>query len=608
MFRRTIPIALIALITAGACSVNAAAGPSRPAQAICPPETIEDSPPDTVTVETGGPAVEEPPSSDELDSRCDIDPARYYLSYVSPDYSDGAAPSGGVAMPNAVPETESVVDRESGVAIPAPPPAPPEPGPLDDNTFVDAGDSTWVDTASDRESTFALDVDTGSFSVAQQFLSEGYLPEPDSIRPEEWINSFDYGDDPATDAPLAVTVDATTAGPDGTALVRLGVTTEDLDRSERPAANITFVIDTSGSMDIRDRLGMVKASLALLVKHLRTDDTISIVTYGDSASPVLAPTPVEDWRDIVDAIDALQPGGSTNMEAGLLLGYEQARESFEADEINVVVLASDGVANVGVTDADVLTDEITQAGEEGIHLVTVGYGMGNYNDHLMEQLANQGDGFYSYVDTFFEAHRLFVDDLTPTLYVVAQQAKVQVVFDPEVVERYRLIGYENRMLDDEDFRDDTVDAGELGAGHQVSALYEIDVVDGGGVDGGGVDGSGADRAGSDEAIDAGTVRLRWQAPGSDIDDAGAITEIEADIVIADDEASDAVRMAALVAYTAELLRANTVVSERGVTLDDLRDEAAALADDGVEGADVMVDFIDDALDAEAPYPTVTIED
>jgi Ca-activated chloride channel family protein len=311
---------------------------------------------------------------------------------------------------------------------------------------------------------------------------------------------------------------------------------------------------------------------------------------------VLAPTPVEEWRDIVDAIDALVPSGSTNMEAGLLLGYEQAREtaaSHRGDEaaIDVVVLASDGVANQGVTDPEVLIDEITDAaeegpaGEQGIHLVTVGYGMGNYNDHLMEQLADQGDGFYSYVDTFAEAERLFVDELTPTLYVVAEEAKVQVVFDPDVVSEYRLIGYENRMLDDEEFTDDTVDAGELGAGHEVTAVYEVALVDG---------------AGSGDV--AGTVRLRWAEPGS-----GDVTEIERDLTIGD-AASDAVRLATLVAHTAEVLKGNEVVTRRGVTLEELLDEAEALVVGDVEGADVMEDLLRDALDAVPPYPTDPIED
>jgi Ca-activated chloride channel homolog len=233
----------------------------------------------------------------------------------------------------------------------------------------------------------------------------------------------------------------------------------------------------------------------------------------------------------------------------------------------------------------VLTEQIMQSGDEGIHLVTVGYGMGNYNDHLMEQLADQGDGFYSYVDTFAEAERLFVDELTPTLYVVAEEAKVQVVFDPDVVAGYRLIGYENRMLDDEQFTDDTVDAGELGAGHQVSALYEIELVGG---------------AGTGDI--AGEVRLRWQEPGTD-----DVTEVDRDIEIGDDP-SDAVRMAALVGYTAELLKGNEVVSDRDVTIEDLLDEAEELADEGVDGADVLEDLLEDALDARAPSPTVSVED
>jgi Ca-activated chloride channel family protein len=584
MFRRLIPLAIAALVSTGSLAASAAGRSPSTADGPCPKPPV-----DTLDPEASDPATTLA-DSDELESRCDIVPEAYYLSYTSPEYEDMAVPAPASTSTGGV----AVAEAGDGIVEPMPPTYP-EPGPLDDNTFVDEGDSTWVDTESDRESTFALDVDTGSFSVAQQFLAEGYRPEPDSIRPEEWINSFDYGDEPADrDDVLDITVDATSDGPDGTALVRLGITTSDLDPIERPSANITFVIDTSGSMDIRERLGMVKASLALLVRNLRPDDTIAIVTYGDMATPVLAPTPVEEWRDIVEAIDELSPGGSTNMEAGLLLGYEQARESYDPDDINVVVLASDGVANQGVTDPEVLTEQITQSGEHGIHLVTVGYGMGNYNDYLMEQLADQGDGFYSYVDTFAEAERLFVDELTPTLYVVAEQAKVQVVFDPAVVSRYRLIGYENRMLDDEQFTDDSVDAGELGAGHQVSALYEVELV--------GSDGDVTDSGDGGDA-DVGTVRLRWNDP-----ETGDVDEIEQDIEIDDDdEASDSLRMAALVAYTAEVLKGNSVVTERDVELDDLLEEAEELADEGVDGAADMVEFLEAAIDAVPPAITA-IED
>ncbi len=534
--------------------------------AACPPPE---------TVHLGG---SEHARTDEPTDRCAIDAEAYYRDYASESVEMTTTvtptPTGGA---------NATADAATEEAVPAPPIVViDEPGVLDDNTFVDSGDSLWVATEDDRESTFALDVDNGSFNVAQTFLANGYRPEPDSIRVEEWVNAFSYGDEPAADADLAVTVESAATGETGTAMVRVGVTTRQLDAESRPPANLTFVIDTSGSMDIRERLGLVQSSLALLVRSLRPDDTIAIVTYGDDAHPLLAPTPVAEWPRIVDAIDALQPGGSTNMEAGLLLGYEAARESYDPEALNVVVLASDGVANQGVTDPEVLTDEITQAGEEGIHLVTVGYGMGNYNDHLMEQLADLGDGFYSYIDTFHEAVDLFVDDLTPTLTVVAEEAKIQVVFDEDVVARYRLIGYENRALDDDQFTDDTVDAGELGAGHEASALYEVELAPG----------ASADAA-------AGEIRLRWRSTES-----GEVVELDEPLTVdGDAEASDSLRLATLVATTAEVLRGNSVVSDRGVTLDQLLVDAQELDADGVDGADEMVELITTAIHAEDPVPT-----
>ncbi|WP_116998671.1 vWA domain-containing protein [Desertimonas flava] len=597
---RLVPLALSLAVSCGilagttASSAHAAGGDP----AGCAPIAADDaSATDESAADPPDDSMAEPVDADDLDSRCDIDPASYYLGYTSPPMdADGAvvyaAPPGGPAQTTGGVPMPAVAEADAAAVEPGPPmiPLPPdEPGITEDNTFVDAGDSTWVTAQDDRESTFALDVDTGSMSVARTFLDQGLRPEPDSIRPEEWINSFDFGDPPATDGALAATVESRPADGDDPALVRIGITTAELADEDRPPANITFVIDTSGSMDIRERLGLVKASLALLVRSLRTDDTISIVTYGDDATPVLAPTAVADWRDIVDAIDALGPGGSTNMEAGLRLGYEQARENLDPEGLNVVVLASDGVANVGVTDADELTADITQASEDGIHLVTVGYGMGNYNDHLMEQLSNQGDGFYSYVDTFGEAVRLFVDELTPTLTVVAAEAKVQVVFDPEVVARYRLVGYENRQLDDADFTDDTVDAGELGAGHAVSALYELELVD-------------QEAAGRDTSV-AGNVRLRWADPATD-----EVTETETPIDLADGDASSTtLRFAALVANTAEVLKGGSVVTERGVSLEDLLVEAEALAADGVEGAADMAEVITLAIHAQ-PIDTVSVED
>jgi Ca-activated chloride channel homolog len=556
MFTRLLPTAVAFTALSGAIAVTAAGGDG---EACARPEPTASAAPTTTTP--------------DLDGRCAIDAEAYYLAYQEGDYdmATTAAPSpgtptGGVAQEVAEMMPPIVID---------------EPGVLEDNTFVDAGDSLWVATDEDRESTFALDVDTGSYNVATTFLANGYRPEPDSIRAEEWINAFTYGDEPATGVDLAITTDsALDDADDRRALVRIGVSSRQVDADERPPANITFVIDTSGSMDIRERLGLVQSSLALLVRSLRVDDTIAIVTYGDDARPVLEPTPVAEWPRIVDAIDALGPGGSTNMEAGLRLGYEQARRSHDPEALNVVVLASDGVANVGVTDADVLTDEITQAGEDGIHLVTVGYGMGNYNDHLMEQLADLGDGFYAYVDTFAEAVDLFVDNLTPTLTVVAEEAKIQVVFDDESVAAYRLIGYENRALDDESFRDDTVDAGELGAGHQISAVYEVEL---------------AADAGSAET-ELGEVRLRWRSTES-----GEVVELDQPLTLgAAGEPSDSLRFATLVAHTAEVLRGNSVVADRGLTLDGLLAEAVTLDEAGVDGADELVELIGTAIHAEDP--------
>ncbi len=484
--------------------------------------------------------------------RLDVDPRSYFDDYQSPDFEDDIAFS--------PPAEQFAVEGDV-----APPPLPPQPPTVtEDNTFVDAGQSVWTATTDDAESTFALDVDTGSYSVARRFVAEGFRPDPDSIRPEEWINSFDYGDASADSTDLAAVVEigpAPYAG-DGVELIRVGVTTREIAAADRPPAALTFVVDTSGSMDIRERLGLVKASLALLVEQLNDDDTIAIVTYGSDARALLAPTPVAEAETIVAAIDRLQPGGSTNMEAGLVTGYRQARDSFRQDGVNAVILASDGVANVGVDDPDGLVGLIEQAGNDGIHLVTVGYGMGNFNDDLMEQLADQGDGFYSYIDTFEEAERLFVDDLTPTLTVIAEDAKVQVVFDPAVVAEYRLIGYANRALDDSEFRDDTVDAGELGAGHAATALYEIVRTAG-----------GAGRS-------PGEVRLRWTSAGSD-EVAETTTAIPAD---PSTDPSDAFRLAALVAASAEVLRGDPVRVDRGVTVDQLAEDARTLAGEGVDGA------------------------
>lgn len=503
----------------------------------------------------------------------DLDPQSYIDGYQSAAV-DTASP---------VPLPVSVESKSPSTTIGAGATAVyPVPGPLDDNVFVDSGDSTFVSCASDAESTFGLDVDTGSYRVARTTLDMATRPDPASIRVEEWVNAFTYGDPDPQGSDLGVVVESGQAPhtTDGTQLVRVGVTTRAIDDAARPPANITFVVDTSGSMDIRERLGTVKASLALLVQHLNDGDTLSIVEYGSEARVLLEPTPVQDVDRIVAVIDAMRSEGSTNMEAGLMLGYDQARAAFRPGGLNVVVLASDGVANVGSTDPTVLTEQITKAGEQGIHLVTVGYGMGNYNDFLMEQLADRGDGFYSYVDTLAEARRLFVSDLTPTLTVVAKDAKIQVRFDPAVVDTYRLIGYENRMMDDEQFDNAAADAGELGAGHRVSALYEVRL-----------------KAGATGPA-AAEVALRWTSTE------GGAQELRRPVTLSSGAVPTATKLAATVAGVAEVLRGNSVVTARGLTLDALLADAQELRAANVNGADELVELILQAKDA-SPAPATT---
>jgi Ca-activated chloride channel family protein len=279
----------------------------------------------------------------------------------------------------------------------------------------------------------------------------------------------------------------------------------------------------------------VKGALTSLVESLRPTDQVGIVVYGSNAKKILEPTPVSEIQTILDAIRGLEPGGSTNAEEGLRLGYKLASRSFLTGGINRVILCSDGVANVGNTGSDKILESIREYASQGIQLTTVGFGMGNYNDVLMEQLADDGDGIYAYVDTPDEAEKLFVDDLTGTLQVIAMYAKVQVDFNPEVVSRFRLIGFENRALEDDEFRDDSVDAGEIGAGHSVTALYEIKMIE-------------------NAQGNIATVFMRWQDP-----DTQEVIEIASSIDTSEfarsfDESSSSFKLAVMVAEFAEVLR------------------------------------------------------
>lgn len=354
---------------------------------------------------------------------------------------------------------------------------PPNSAIYDDVFYSSHGTNPFIDTEDDNFSTFAMDVDTASYTVMRRYLRDGNIPPADSVRVEEYINSFDYNySAPTTEQTFAIHLEGAHAKfGEGKRLqlLRIGIQGCDIPEINRKDAILTFVVDISGSMNMENRLGLVKRALTLLVDQLRPTDKVGIVVYGSNAQVVLPHTGIENREYIIEAINRLHTNGATNAEEGLRVGYKLALKNSKSNCINRVILCSDGVANVGQTGPDAILKKISNYVKEGVTLTTVGFGMGNYNDTLMEQLANKGNGTYAYVDTIKEAKRVFVEDLTGTLQVIAKDAKIQVEFNPETVSRFRLLGYENRSLAHEDFRKDDVDAGEVGAGHSVTALYEI---------------------------------------------------------------------------------------------------------------------------------------
>ena len=324
-------------------------------------------------------------------------------------------------------------------------------------------------------STFSIDVDTASYSNVRRFLNGGRLPPLDAIRIEELINYFPYDYAGPTDkAPFAVHVDAAGAPwkPEHR-LVRIGLQGKAVDLSERPDANLVFLIDVSASMSDHNKLELVQRSLNLLVEQMEGRDRIAVVVYAGVSGLALPSTTANNHETIKHAISNLRSGGSTNGGAGIELAYSVAQRHFIPDGINRVILCTDGDFNVGTTDRGSLTRLIEDKAKTGVFFSVLGFGMGNYQDATMEELSNKGNGNYGYVDSIREARKVFVDQMLGTLMTIAKDVKVQVEFNPARVGAYRLIGYENRMLAKEDFNDDTKDAGEIGAGHSVTALYEI---------------------------------------------------------------------------------------------------------------------------------------
>lgn len=490
---------------------------------------------------------------------------------MSAPASDSAA-SGDYSY--AAPAAESVAAAQDVVAERAQPA---------DMFFKDYGVNGFVESAQDALSTFAVDVDTGSYTLARSYLNDGLLPPTDAIRVEEFVNYFDYDYAlPAADETFGITIDGAPSpfAPPDHQLLRIGIQGYDIRAEDRQNAALTFVIDVSGSMDMENRLGLAKQALNLLVEELRPTDAVAIVVYGSTARVVLPMTSAAEKATIIEAIGRLLPDGSTNAEEGLQLAYEQAWRAFNPQAINRVVLLSDGVANVGRTGPGAILETIAQYAAKGITLTTVGMGMGNYNDTLMEQLADQGDGFYSYVDDIDEAHRLFVEELPSTLQTIAKDAKVQVEFNPALVTSYRLVGYENRDVADDDFRNDAVDAGEIGAGHSVTALYEV------------VLHPQAPQASANELAE---VNVRWQdlASGEVLETNATLTYDELTPTFVESDLN--FQLAVTVAQYGEILRdsAWSQANSLGTVLAEAQRINTAMADLDLETADVseLVDLL-----------------
>ncbi|MFV2059588.1 MAG: von Willebrand factor type A domain-containing protein [Gammaproteobacteria bacterium] len=324
-------------------------------------------------------------------------------------------------------------------------------------------------------STFSIDVDTGSYSNVRRFINSGSLPRRDAVRVEELVNYFSYNyPEPDSNKPFRVTTEiAATPWNKNTYLLHVGIKGLDISKQKLPASNLVFLVDVSGSMQSQNKLGLLKTSLKLLTKQLRPQDKISLVVYAGASGVVLEPTDGNKTATISRALDNLAAGGSTNGAAGIKLAYSIAEQAFIKEGINRIILATDGDFNVGTVNFEALTQLVEEKRKSGISLTTLGFGSGNYNDHLMEQLADKGNGNYHYIDTLNEAQKVLVDEMSSTLQTIAKDVKIQIEFNNSSVAEYRLIGYENRILKREDFNNDKVDAGDIGAGHTVTALYEI---------------------------------------------------------------------------------------------------------------------------------------
>ncbi len=344
-----------------------------------------------------------------------------------------------------------------------------------DETYVKIKENQFKSTQSDPLSTFSIDVDKASYAVVRRYLNDKQLPPQDAVRIEELINYFPYEVEPTTSVhPFSIKTEVATSPWDTThKLVHIILKAPEIKMEQAPASNLVFLIDVSGSMQSADKIELLKDCMRLLTKQLRSQDKVSIVVYAGAAGMVLEPTSGKHKAEILAAIDALSAGGSTAGGAGIKLAYSTARKHFIEGGNNRIILATDGDFNVGITSIDDLTKLIEKERESGVFLSVLGFGSGNLKDETMETLADKGNGNYNYIDQILEGKKVLVNEIGGTLFTVAKDVKIQLEFNPNYVKSYRLIGYENRLLNNEDFNDDRKDAGEIGAGHCVTAIYEL---------------------------------------------------------------------------------------------------------------------------------------
>ena len=394
---------------------------------------------------------------------------RAEVMYKAEPSSASSKRSGGVTLYGQIMPSAMMVNQRSRTAAEA------RPLRTDTERYQKQPENPVKAVAQEPVSTFSIDVDTGSYANVRRFLNNGRLPPKDAVRIEEIVNYFPYSYPlPQDGRPFAVhtqTVDSPWQ-PEAK-LVKIGIQAQDTAKKNLPPANLVFLVDVSGSMDSPDKLPLVKKALRLLTAQLRAQDKVTIITYASGEKLVLPPTSGKDKDTILRAVNSLEADGATSGERALRMAYEEAQKAFVKNGINRILLATDGDFNVGVADTETLKSMVAEKRKSGISLSTLGFGTDNYNEEMMEQIADAGDGNYSYIDSEKEAKKVLQHQLTSTLATVAQDVKIQVEFNPAAVKEYRLVGYTNRTLRNEDFNNDKADAGDIGSGHSVTALYEI---------------------------------------------------------------------------------------------------------------------------------------